>query len=343
MVDFSTYPSLVNNNIGAKVFKDLTDNRGNTMERYINIVSNNGQHACILKVQLATTAPLYQTPTATIDSKGMIDITITKNKYGNNYKFLDFQPYNYNNTIEDYLVSNRVVRGEFNSYVDEVIEEWKNEFAALGAGNNESRYVEILSLTNPLTQSDYTIFLDRLHKDLFVITGLGLFLDSNIDFTDNKIIPITGIKIGGSAFDDFNKPIYSTIPTTKDNMLKIDGCVDNANEIGNDNIYVKAVTFTRDLPANIANTNYPVFYDKLQHINGTEIQLARQDTIPIMWVNLGPIHNYITSTKAEFYKTSYVKVPNFVIYNQSPNIYRFIYNGTKHDINTQFGIALPIY
>lgn len=341
VVPFNKYDTMITGNKGYDVFTRAMKFYKSKLDRFMSIKNANGDVILNLKIDLTRAKPLFQTPVEVIKEKVMVDIPIVKAKYETlNYSFGCVIPNNFM-SMEDPNFNDKgdLSNPEYISYVSDINTEISSELSKLSATGNDSRYVELFSFTNPLTQSDYSVFLDRVFGDLFLICGLGLLLDSNIEPNSNKVLVVQGLKIGEGSPQDFNKPVYDVIATQNDELFKIEGAITDSGDFQDTDVYCKAVTFTRDLPGNIANTNYPVFYDKLMHVNGTEIQLARQDTIPIIWINFGTASNFLDPRTPNISN----KLPNFLIYNQGPNLYRFVYNGTKHKDTTQFGIAVPIY
>lgn len=317
------------------------DIRKNITKRLMLVKKGNAE-VCKIFVDLKSYTPLFQESQTVLESKKMSEIPINKTTY-NAYSFEEYIPYGKGTLDEDFVFSAKDYVDVTEAEHDALANEYKLQL------KNLPRFVELFTVNNPLTQVDYTFFLDRYFQDIFYLSGLNNFISPNVKVNPKNPIIVRGIRVGGynkqpqnSQTHDlqYNAVVYNTFAIDKSDNFRILNNVDQNSEY-KFTPTAFSVTYTRDLPPNIANTNYPVFYDKLTHIKGTEIQLARQDTIPLIWISLGKFNNFC---KAQDAASKNLLVPNYIIYNSSLNNYRIQYNGDVYDPdNTNFAVALPIY
>lgn len=206
----------------------------------------------------------------------------------------------------------------------------------------DDRFIDYVNFINPLTKMSYTVIIDTLHNDMFVISGLSLILSDDNNVSNDVIFNISGIKIGTDITQDFLSP-SDLIGISKDKDFDFISINKDKTRLHttNPNVTAFGISLTRNLPGYIKeSTNFPVLYDIVPGLRG-DIQVARQDTIPNMFICLGTIDDLTDVNLPAASKLGLV--PNSVLYQKTSNWFSLKDNKKTYDMNTKFSFLLNVY
>lgn len=340
------------NNSKANTFKSYLDKINNNLRRRkMKILDTNGNIITRVEIQLDSSLPFISTPSNAIDSMKFFPVETVVGKY----KDLIFQEDTvvaYTN--EDFtLLEELGITGELSR---EVISNTSLESSAVTTYVNDrnllrdGRYIELCSVTNPLTKATYSIFLDRKYKDLFMLPSLHLITSNDIKINPNIVLPIKCFSLGkiGSkasitetAHSLYDKRYFEpekifSIEEIEMDKTKLLDKLEQAKTSGELDSY--GVSITKDTPTYIRDTMFPITYDKFNGFNG-EIQVARQDNVPIIFIQLGKIKNILVDNP----NVTENFVPNDIIFSNRPNFFKVIINDYYHTEDTLFSVAYQLY
>lgn len=319
--------------------------------RSMKILDNGGNTIARVQIELESTLPLISTPIEAIETMKFFPVETVIGKY----KDLTFE--------EDTLVEfNESECERINNSTSEIVySEDLLRNVSLDAGGvaeyisgrnlpTGGRYVELLSTINPLTKTTYSVFLDRKFKDLFFFPSLHLLTSTDIKLNDQIILPIKCYSIGRiSTKESIKERVYSLyhkLDFVPDKSIKFEEIELDKTQIldalekslqANETLSY-GVSITKDTPTYIRDTMFPITYDKFQGING-EIQVARQDTVPIIFIQLGKIKTILSQTA----KVKENFVPNSILFSNRANFFSLLDNGYNHHEDTVFSIAHQLY
>lgn len=295
-------------------------------KRYISIKGNNGE-VVKLGVELKTFTPLMTTPVTNIEKSKLFPVDVTTNLF-RGYTF-------------DELVMYKDGSSELEMDPNDKLRYTNERNALIQRAGGTSRYLELATIDNPVTKIDYSIIVDVLHKDMFIISGLKFLLDDKIDIDANIIVPHTGIHIGGKARQvnvKALKTVFQDYPYGEDSHAPIEKIIKTQAGLAGKTFTCYGISTTKDLSGDADSVIHPVTYQTIPSMTpGVEIQVARQDTVPIILLELGTIDNFTTGAQEPNV------IPNFVLYTAMLNNFRKFYNHSSHLSDAVFSFMLPLY
>lgn len=267
------------------------ENNEKTVRRIV--ITKDGVTKCKLDVSLRHSKPFITTPSDVVLSDLILfDVKCELGKY-KDYLFKE-------GTITSLINSNLQITEELKK--SSLTQEEKTNYISSrcdihGDAMSEDRYIPYVTVFNPILKTDMTVLIDKLHGDMFYISGLSFLLDSEIT-VDSDPINIEGYAIGCQ----YNMKQDAT-SFTPSNVYKYDkdassyfscNIKTDKTALHNEDPDVKAygVAFTKELPSNISQNNFPIIYDKVVGRGGVEVQVCRQDAIPSVVVQLGKVEKF---------------------------------------------------
>lgn len=288
-------------------------------------VKNASGEVVKLEVELASFTPLLTTPINNIEKAKLFPVDVTPSLF-NGFNF------------EELTILKEEGAELTGQDATDFIDSRKKLIDPSGTKN---RYLELLTIDNPVTKIDYTIFIDLLHKDMFIVSGLKLLLDDALDVNPSLVIPHVGTHIGGMVeYNDkeWIRTVLYKYPFDKTSYFKINDILNDKATIAGKTFKCYGVSTTKDLSGDAANVVHPVTYQNISGLKqGEVIQVARQDTIPIIVLELGKMDNFTTGGNVEN------TLPNCIMYNNTLNSFRKFNNYSTHKADAVFSITLPLY
>lgn len=275
-------------------YTSLDKLNNNKKNRRMTISGPNGD-VCNLIVTLNNNKPFITLPDSNIiDSLVLFDVTCELGKY-KSYTFKEHTI----TSIKDQNVTAGNLKSEL---TQQEISDYLNTRSDIKGGslNGASRYLPYLTIFNPVIKTDMTIFIDKLHGDMFYVSGLQFLLSNSVDINDKVVLEVNGHAIGNRI--DFNSSLNVKGPLTPSQSIAYDDSIHspfgnlmnlNVATLTAQDTDVKAfgVAFTKELPST-TSTNFPIIYDKVTGRGGVEVQVCRQDSIPSIIVQLGKVKKF---------------------------------------------------
>lgn len=289
-------------------------------------VKNASGEVVKLEVELASFTPLLTTPINNIEKAKLFPVDVTPSLFSG----FDFEEL----TILKEESGVELTNQDAIDFID-------SRKKLIDPSGTKERYLELLTIDNPITKIDYSVFIDLLHKDMFIVSGLKLLLDDALNVNSSLVIPHVGTHVGGIVeYNDkeWIRTVLYRYPFDKSSYFKINNILNTKAIIAGKTFECYGISTTKDLSGDAANVVHPVTYQNIPGLKqGEVIQVARQDTIPIIVLELGKMDNFTTGGNVEN------TLPNCIIYNNTLNSFRKFNNYSTHKPDAVFSITLPLY
>lgn len=308
----------------------------NINNRHIRI-EKNSKLVADLRVTLASSKPIINTPEFIQRDMMLYQVQHEIGKY-QDYTFkeatITVLPTNTNNYHTDLPHPNDQERADY----------LKRRLDTDGNDMSNGRYIPYLTIINPVTRTDITIFIDKKHGDMFCVSGLNFLLKANLELNTDLPILTKGYRIGGKYTGSLLTPTEQLTPSatvTVEDIPDIGNKFEYSNLLNQDSdVLAFGIVFTKELPSNSSSANFPTVYDFLEGPTGVKnVQLARQDSYPCIYVKLGKLSKFLKPNLLPEQK----KVFNWVIYNSHITRMSLRYNSETSNENTMLGVILNLY
>lgn len=318
----------------AHTFSVLDKINNDRSYRRIKAVSQNGK-IFRLNIEVRKAIPFLTNDVDKIEELKFFPMTITQGAFST-FKLEEDTIYSLKN-VDQKIVSGLEVRED----LLDLDQTTQGEYDALRPFRAE-RFIDYVNFINPLTKMSYTVIVDTFHNDLFVVSGLSLILSDDTLVSNDVVFNISGIKLGTEIKSEL-LAASDAIGISKDNEFNFGSINKDKARLHNLNPNVKAfgISLTRNLPGYIKDsTNFPVLYDIVAGNNG-DIQVARQDTIPNMFICLGTIDDLTDVNLPAASKLGLV--PTSILFQNTSNWFSLKNNNKTYDNATKFSFLLNVF
>lgn len=305
-------------------------------------ISNASGDKCHLSISVLQSKPIITLPDATImDKLTLFDVDVSIGEYKTfTFKESTITSIKDQNTTSPELRKD-LTQQEINDYLATRL-----DIKGLPLQGN-SRYIPYITVFNPVLKTDMTIFIDKLHGDMFYISGLQFLLSDAVDVADATEIEVMGYSING-RIDITSSSSARTCLTPSQAVTYDTGIMSDfgkhmnfdTTQLWNADPDVKAygVAFTKELPST-PGTNFPIIYDKVIGRGGTEVQVCRQDSVPSVVVNLGKIRKLYQQGTTD----NNMSVYGWLLYCSHLTRVNILPNGIIKDKDAIISVILDLY